>query len=77
MDVNSAHSSALAGIQRGLQGLDSNADAIAKASKGGSETEDVAKPLVESRENKLQVEASVKALEAVDDAVGSLLDEMV
>lgn len=77
MEVNSAHNSALAGIQSGMQGLDSNADAIAKASKGDGEPKDIVNELVDSQQNKLQVEANVKMMKTVDDTVGSLLDEMV
>lgn len=74
MDVNSALSSAVTGIHRGLQGLDDNADAVARASTGDGG--DVVTPLVESKLNQLQVEASAKMVKSVDEAVGSLLDEM-
>ena len=75
MEVKSAYGSAISGIQRGMQGLDRNADEIAKASKG--EGGDLAKPLVESRMNQLQVEANVRVMKTLDDTLGSLLDEMV
>ena len=75
MDVKSAYGSAVSGIQQGMRGLDKNADEIAKASKGSGD--DIARPLVESRMNRLQVEANVQMVKTVDDAIGSLLDEMV
>ena len=74
MDVKSAFGSAVTGIQRGMQGLDRNADEIAKASKG--QGDDIAGPLVDSRINRLQVEASASMVKTVDDAIGTLLDEM-
>ena len=74
MDIKSAYGSALSGIQQGMQGLDRNADEIAKASKG--EGGDIAEPLVESRMNRLQVEANVQMVKTVDGAIGSLLDEL-
>ena len=74
MDINSAFNHAVSGIKHGMEGLDRNADAIAKASKGDGA--DVVEPLVESRINKLQAEASAKMVKTIDDAIGSLLDEM-
>ena len=62
------------GIQRGMEGLNRNAASIAQASTG--EGRDVVQPLVESRINKLHVEANVKMLKTQDDMIGSLLDEM-
>lgn len=74
MDINSAYSNALGGIQRGVQGLERNADEIARASKGDGAN--IAEQLVESRMNKLQVEASAKMVKTIDGTIGSLLDEM-
>ena len=73
---------ALAGIQRGMDGLRENAAEIASADRMNAPTagepvdtvRDVAQPLVESRQNARQVEASVKVLEAENQAIGSLLD---
>ena len=74
MEITSAYSHAVNGIKRGMDGLDRNADEIAKASKGDGA--DVVEPLVESRINKLQAEASAKMVKTIDDTIGSLLDEM-
>ncbi|MDX5332634.1 MAG: hypothetical protein LPK58_01105 [Gammaproteobacteria bacterium] len=69
---------ALLGIQRGMNGLRENAAEIASAERlNGTPpagTRDVAAPLVESRANARQVEASVKVLAAEDRLLGSLLD---
>ena len=56
MEVNSAFTSAISGIQRGMEGMARNADEIAKAANG--EGGSIIEPLVESRMHKLQVEAS-------------------
>ena len=73
---------ALLGIQRGMNGLRENAAEIASAGnfnrpEPGTATNpvrDIAEPLVESRQNARQVEASVKVLEAENQAIGTLLD---
>jgi hypothetical protein len=57
-----------------MGGLTRNAEEIVKATTG--EGEDIIKPLVESKLNQVQVEASAKVVKAVDDTMGSLLDEM-
>ncbi|MDH5785278.1 MAG: hypothetical protein OEZ16_06685 [Chromatiales bacterium] len=74
MEIKSALTHAVSGIQRGMEGLDRNADQIAKASTGSGD--DLVKPLVESHLNQLQVEANVEMLKTVDDTIGSLLDEL-
>lgn len=74
MEVTSAFGNAVAGIQRGMEGMARNADEIARATSG--EGGDIVTPLMESRLNQLQVEASAKVVKAVDDTIGSLLDEM-
>lgn len=73
---------ALLGIQRGMDGLRENAAEIASADRlnrpsagePASGVRDLAEPLVESRQNARQVEASAKVLEAENRAIGSLLD---
>jgi hypothetical protein len=75
MEVSSAFGSGLLGIQRGMQGLDRNAADIASASKSDEELPPV-EALVESKVNRLQVEAGVSVIRTVDQTIGSLLDEM-
>lgn len=76
--ISPAAGNALLGIQRGMDGLRENAAEIASADRLNGQTEngvrDVAEPLVESRQNARQVEASAKVLEAENQAIGSLLD---
>jgi hypothetical protein len=74
MEINSAFANAVNGIQRGMQGLERNADEVAKASKGDGAN--IVEPLVESRINSLQAEASARMIKTVDESIGSLLDEL-
>lgn len=76
MDVNSAYSSGLLGIKRGMQGLDRNAAEVAGATAASDGTRSVVDPLVEAQTNRLQVEAGAEVVRTVDDTVGTLLDEM-
>ena len=76
---------ALLGIQRGMDGLRENAAEIASADRlngpapgqSSDPVRDLAEPLVESRQNARQVEASAKVLEAENQAIGSLLEDLV
>ncbi len=74
MNITSAFTSALQGIRRGMDGLDRNSAQIASAEQMRGEASPV-QPLVESKVNRLQVEASASALRAIDEAVGSLFDD--
>ena len=74
MKVVSALDSTLQGICRGMAGLDRNAAQIASAEQLRGETSPSA-PLVESKVNRLQVEASAKAMRIIDEAIGSLFDD--
>ncbi len=70
---SSAFSNALSGIQTGMCKLDENTFKVAQASTTEGQT-DIARPLVESKVNALQVEVNAKALTIVDKALGSLID---
>lgn len=74
MDISSAFGSGLLGIQRGVQGLDRNAAEIARASKSTEELSPV-DALVNSKVNRLQVEASASVIRTVDETIGSLFDD--
>lgn len=75
MKIESAAASALLGIQRGLEGLERNAAEVAGTGLGRGERSPV-DPLLESRTNQRQVEASVKVLKTADEMAGTLLDEL-
>ena len=75
MSGMSGINSSLQGIQRGMQGLAKNAATI--ASKDFMETqgpEGLAKVTVEMIENKTQVQASAKALQIIQETIGTILD---
>lgn len=71
--IESAASAAIGGIRSGLQALDRDASRVARA---GTVEPDQApdRALLEARASKTQVEASVRALEAADETLGTLLD---
>ncbi|HQU16377.1 MAG: hypothetical protein B7Z66_12990 [Chromatiales bacterium 21-64-14] len=72
----SAVGPAVLGIQRGLTDLNRNAQAIADANlrNGTGAPPSVLGPLVNLPQDQLQVAASVQALNAVDTAIGTLLN---
>ncbi len=76
MAINSATSSALLGIQRGVQGIRRNASNIASAQNlsGQGPTKDITRSLVEMHENKLYTAANVNTLKTMDQVIGTLLD---
>lgn len=74
MEIKSAMGNAVLGIRRGMEGLERNAAQVASAEQMRGEASPL-EPLVDSLSNQRQVEASVKVLRAVDEALGSLFDE--
>ncbi len=74
--IGSTLNSGLQGIQGGMESMRQSADQVAKANKpdqAGSFT----KPLVNMVADRLQIEASVKAIQAdnaMSKTIGSLLD---
>ena len=73
MEINNGFANAATGIRRGLDGLDRDAAEIASASKGDGA--DIAEPLVDSKINKLQVEANASVIRTLDDVLGTLFDD--
>ncbi len=75
MQISSALGNALYGIQKGLTGMDKNAAKIASAESFNSQNPaDIAQPLVDMQNNRLQVEVSAKIMKTVDTTIGSLID---
>ena len=75
MQITSALSNALHGIQKGLTGMDKNAVKIASADSFKSQNPtDIARPLVDMQTDRLQVEVSAKVMKTVDETIGNLLD---
>jgi hypothetical protein len=70
-----ALSNGLMGIYNGLDNLKHDAQKIASTSaKGGEDTADLAKSLVDLNTDRHQIEASVKVVQAIDETLGTLLD---
>ena len=65
---STAVQNAQSGINQGMANLARDAQAIAQGSDG------VTNALVDAQQQKLDVEASVKALEIADQTLGTLLD---
>ena len=75
ISINSGINSSLQGIQKGMQGLSKNVAQIAsKDFMENQGVEGMAKIAVEMKENKNQVEASAKALQIIQETIGSILD---
>jgi hypothetical protein len=73
MQIPSALGSASYGIQKGLAEMNKNAAQIAGAVDSQNST-DLAKPLVDLQNNRMQIEVSAKVEKSVDNTIGSLLD---
>jgi len=74
MNTIASYQTGLLGIRRGMDGLERNAAALARAA--GSEGQlPVLKPLVAAMADRWQVEASARVVSTIDAALGSLLDE--
>ncbi len=82
MKIHSALNSAMAGIQKGITGLQRNAATIASAQSVNSADPAahvqpkvaVWQPLVELQQQRLQVEASAQALAITHETLGTLID---
>ncbi len=75
MKIEGALSHAITGIQRGLNGAQTHAAQIASADQFNSHSPSgLVDPLVGLQQDKLQVQASTRVLQAVDDMIGSLFD---
>ncbi|MFA5628000.1 MAG: hypothetical protein WCX90_07770 [Thiohalomonadaceae bacterium] len=74
MNITSSLHNALHGIQKGMAGIDRNTSEIASAGQMEGKASPI-EPLVESKLNRLQVEASAKVMQAVDETIGSLFDD--
>ena len=77
MQINSALGNALYGIQKGLTGMDKNAAKIASEDAFQSaSSSDIAGPLVDIQNNRLQVEVNAKVVKTVNETLGKLIDEI-
>ncbi len=77
MSTISGFSTAVTGINRGMDAMRKNAHAIASQGASGPVTDKaVTEALVDLKANSMQVQASAKVLSAHNDILGTLLDEL-
>lgn len=74
MNTLSALQSGLSGVQSGMKSLNQNAAKIASNSLPQNENKSITDPLINMIQDKQQVQASVKAIEASHSMLGSILD---
>lgn len=70
--MNSSFDVALTGIRNGLASFESAAEQVSR----GPNNPDFVQAVVEMKVAQREVEASVKVLKAVDEMMGSLIDEL-
>ena len=73
----SIYATALAGMQRGMQGLAREARAIATPDENGFAVADIARSLVNAKQHQRNIEATANVLARADRAIGHLIDELV
>ena len=67
----------LQGIQRGMDNLRKDASDIASAKQFNGESDsDVTESLVNLTQDRLQVQTAAKVVKAVDETLGTLIDEL-
>lgn len=77
MDINSAFNSATGALQRAEQGLQRNAETVARVTAGVSENEDLNTALVEATSNENLGRAAVSTVQSINESLetlGSLID---
>lgn len=76
MAINSIMGPSLLGIQKGFQGMRRVASEIASTQQTQqTKPTDLSRAMVEMKVHANQTKASVKALQAADDVLGTLIDE--
>ncbi|MCU7796581.1 MAG: hydrolase [Candidatus Thiodiazotropha sp. (ex Semelilucina semeliformis)] len=76
MAINSIMGPSLLGIQKGFQGMRRVASEIASTQQTQqAKPTDLSRAMVEMKVHANQTKASVKALQAADDVLGTLIDE--
>lgn len=72
MDINNAFNAATNALQRADQGLQRNAETVARVTAGVGENEDLNTAVVESTSNANLGEAAVNTVESIDETLESL-----
>ena len=76
--ISSIHATSANSIQKHLEGLQKEAENIAKATtEPDFQAKEVAKSLLNAKQHRRGVEASARVIEVTDRAVGHLIDVLV
>jgi hypothetical protein len=76
MKIDGALTHAITGIQRGLNNAQHQAARIANADQFNADNpSNLVEPLVGLQQDRLQVQASTRVLQAVDEMIGSLFND--
>ena len=73
----SVYATGLAGIQRGMQGLQRVAQDVADSAGNGFDTASIAESLVYAKQHQKSIEASARTIEMADRTMGHLIDILV
>lgn len=78
MNVNTALSAGLQGIQQGINGVEKAAVEIVKAGSvdGPRGSNDVVKPILDLKLYERSIEASAQVVKTADEVLGTLLDTL-
>ena len=75
MTISPGFNSALSGIQQGFDSLQKNASEVAGVSTFvGNNQQSLAESIVGIKVSAVQIEASMKVVETIDEVLGTLLD---
>lgn len=74
MEVVNSFNAGMRGLQYAQEGLQRNAETIARANGDEKASEEVNTALVENLSYSRQAEASVRVVQAADEVLGSLID---
>ena len=73
----SIYAAGLAGIARGMQGIQRAAHTVASSAVDGFDLAGVSRALIDAKQHRLGIEASAKVVGHADRALGYLIDELV
>ena len=69
-----SYQNGMQGLQKATEGLQRNADTVAKMAGDDISTEDMATVMVEAKQNEILAKASVEVVESVDEMNGTIID---
>ena len=69
-----SYQNGLQGLQKAMEGLERNADTVAKSVGDEFSTQDLSTTMVESKQNQILAEASVEVVKSVDEMNEAIID---